>query len=172
MVSRRPVGVVGRQRLARKRLAPELPGDDVHVALDALELGLGFPQHLLRRQAGVQLQLQLARELLLADPPLALSPAAAGRLRGILIVLEDRHDLVGHGLQLAELRRLAGHFVDAALVKGDGAAVLADGRLDEDPRRIVQVGFGRHRHGWDMGHAGGGVLDRLAAWDVDCVSSR
>ena len=156
-----PLDVVGRQRLARKRLAPQLPGNHVHVALHARELGLRFPQHLLGRQAGVQLQFQLARELLLADAPLACRPGQQVVFEELLVVLEGRHDLVGHGLQLTQLRRLAGHLVDAALVKGDRAAVLAQGCLDVDPRRIGQVGFGRHRHGWDTGHAGGDALDRL-----------
>ena len=63
--------VVGRERLAGKVLRPELLGDVVHLALDAVGLGLGELQHLVGGEPGVEFEFELLGELLLAEPPLA-----------------------------------------------------------------------------------------------------
>ena len=71
--SRAPaLGIIGRQRLARKALAPQLAGDDVHVALNPSCLRLGLVDDFLGGETRVQLQLQLAIEPVLAEPPIPL----------------------------------------------------------------------------------------------------
>src|SRR5439155_168458 len=61
--------IVGWERVAGEELRPELPGEGVHVALDAIGPGLGERQHLVGRQPGFELQLELLGEPLPAEPP-------------------------------------------------------------------------------------------------------
>ena len=130
-------GIIGRQRHAWERRAPELPGDHIHVAHDTRELRQSFVQHLGRRETGVQLELHLSFKAFLAQPPFALRAGKQVLFEKLLIVPEHGQDLLGDGLDLAKLRRLAGHFVDVALIERDGAPVLTNGRLNENARRIA-----------------------------------
>ena len=77
------LGVVGRERPAGERLRPQLPGDHVHLALDAVRLGLGLRQAPRRPcRPGVEFQLQLLGELLPADPPVVGRTGAGPRPSG------------------------------------------------------------------------------------------
>ena len=80
---RPPAGrVVRRQRLAGEELRPELPGDDVHLALDAVGLGLGELQHLVGGQARRRVPVPASRRTSPCRAASRRSTAAAAPSRG------------------------------------------------------------------------------------------
>ncbi len=80
-------GVVRRQRPLGEITAPELPGDKVHVALDAGELRLGLGQDLLGRHVRLQIKLQFFGELFLAQPPFAVGARQQIFFQKLLVLL-------------------------------------------------------------------------------------
>ena len=54
------------QRPPREQAAPELPGDNVHVTLDADKLGLGFLQDLVGRLGEARNEVHEIRSILTA----------------------------------------------------------------------------------------------------------
>ena len=172
--ARRPSASSGGSGLPGKRLAPQLPGDDVHLALDAVELGLGVAAAPRRRSGRRPVpapacwrtspcRAAIRPSLAAAAPSPGTSGSPSARRRPLA---RPACSVAGRGV-------LAGELVDAALVEGDRALVLADGRLDEDLRRVARGSPSRPRRprGRSSMRAAA-FLTFVAFGSVDCVSSR
>src|SRR5205823_1480033 len=91
--------------------------------------------------------------------PLAVGPGQQVVFQELLVLLQRRRRRLRGFLQLRGIRSLADHLQQAAFVKGDGATVLAQGRVEEDVRRVAQALPGRREDARDLADAAGDVLD-------------
>ena len=168
--------VVRRQGRERIIAAPELPCGEIEFALDADEIGLGGGQHLIGRQAGIELQRKLLGELRLAQPPGAVGPRADHFFQELLVVFEADGDLFRGLLESVFLRRLTGQFEDILFIEIDRAPVLHDGRFQHRAGRLGdRLPCGRHNprdvlHACDgMGQVGLLGQCRLGQQDVNAA---
>ena len=81
--------VIRRERLARVISAPKLARDRIHVPLDSCKFDGSIRHDLVRIHRGVQFQVQLLRELLLAQPPLAVRMRQQLTLKELLVLLQS-----------------------------------------------------------------------------------
>ena len=148
------LGVVGRERPAGEGRPPELAGDHVHLALDAVGLGLGLREHLVGREPGVELELEL-----LANFSLPIRQSSVDR--GQDLVLQERQ-VAPRGPRRSPRPvspsspsplRLAREGEELVLCRTRSPpSVWLDRRLDLHPRRVADRRAGDLDHLGDLRH--------------------
>ena len=159
IISRRPCGIIGRDRLAGKEIPPELSCDHGHLGLDPSGLSLGLGQHLVGRDARVEFEVELLDERLAANPPILRGPGKHVVPKKRHVVLERGHDRLGLGSKLPLTGRCTCQGEQLLGVEPDGPLGLTDGRFDLDPGRIRDRPPGRSEDRGDLFHAAKSVIE-------------